>query len=264
LAADPDKPERAPRPGHKELSPETLAMNKALFQAIDAANLSDRAIARELKFSPSVIGNVRRGESGTFSMGIWQRFRKRFPGLMINAALDPSRPGRTVKQIHLLPDGDILVHAETAAGLMRPGFALPPSQQTKITLPVGEADLARGAFAVVVRRPGAEELYAEGSILVCIPIAAIEPGELADGRRVIVQRSTDRGYEATVRQVRIEANEASLWWRSTHLSYQAPVRMPYIPGRPLRPWSDEGSRYRIVGVVIWRAGDDVWPTGRRT
>ena len=250
-------------PARKAPSPEAAAMNARLFRAIAAAKprQSDRRIAAELGFSHGVLGNVRTGANGTFSLDNWRRLAGKFPGVATDfATLNPDKPGRRVKRPYLPPDGPIKVKAEVAAGLMRPSFYLADDRQVAITLPVGEADLARGAFGVVVRRPGAEELYAEGSILVCIPIAAIQPGELADGRRVIVQRIAGEGIEATVRQVKIEANEASLWWRSTHLDYQAPVKLSrFRQGQPLMPWSVDDSRYRIIALVIWRGGEDAWP-----
>jgi hypothetical protein len=51
-----------------------------------------------------------------------------------------------------------------------------------------------------------------------------------------------------------------------HKVAAAPVRIAWFTtkGPSLKSWSVDGSRYRIVARVIWRAGEDAWPMNRRT
>ena len=58
-------------------------------------------------------------------------------------------------------------------------------------------------------RPGAEEIYPERSLLLCLPIAKFTD-KLVKGRRVIVQRFEGVWFEITVREV-VTGDRGQLW-----------------------------------------------------
>ena len=128
----------------------------------------------------------------------------------------------------------------------------------------GQDNLPLPRFGVQVADRSVELIYPEGSMLVCIPTAALktihvdalqDPGPWGDvardlakqptpGRRVLVQRlhKDDEGelVEITVREYQVDENEqAWLWFRSTAPELQAPLR--YTPG---------DSNISIVAVVV--------------
>ena len=86
-------------------------------------------------------------------------------------------------------------------------------------------------------------------MLVCLPLSAWD-GELATGRKLILQRVIENKVEVTVRELELQANEAWLWLRSTHPEHQAPIAMPYVPGKPLRPWRIGQERLSVAAVVV--------------
>jgi hypothetical protein len=226
---------------------------EALFAAIKKSGKSDRAICRDAGLSQSVLSNYRLDSDKTLSLETWRRLWRVLPDLPAMAVSESRSSGRRMKKLAVpVPPSDgssILVRVEAAAGLLQPTFDLPASKWQQLSLPVSEADAARGPFGVVVGAPGAEKLYAEGSILVCIPIGAYE-GAIKTGLHVILERRGEAGIEVTVRDLVVEANEAMLWVRSTHPDHQVPTRMPYTPGQPLKAWRAGKNRYFVAAVVI--------------
>jgi hypothetical protein len=193
---------------------------------------------------PNRLFNFLSGRSASLSQETLEALTRVIPGSTM-AALSGVEPVD-----HIAPLArPIVVRAVAQAGLMQSGFELPLGRQSTIQATVAEDMHARGIFGVEVRAPGAERLYADGSILLCIPISAYE-SDLVSGKKVILQRIRGAQVEVTVREIQIEASEAWLWMRSTHPEHQAPIPMPWTPGRQPAGWRDDQDRYSIAAVVV--------------
>ncbi|MFC5358162.1 LexA family protein [Azospirillum himalayense] len=95
-------------------------------------------------------------------------------------------------------------------------------------------------YGLEVRGPSMNELYPDGSVVICIKL--IDLGrEPRHGERVVVERRRYDGcIEATVKEFRVQDEKVWLWPRSTHPAFQQPV--------PLACDGDE--EVAITGVVV--------------
>jgi hypothetical protein len=235
------KPEPAKR---RRISPSRAAASRqSLASVLEAADLTVTDAARQAGFSPNILYNFLNGHSASLSAETLRMLAQVIPGASI-ATLVGDDPSVDVAPV-VRP---IQVRGQAMAGLMRPAFDLPLPQQRAVAFPIDDAMLAAGAFGVVVASPGAEKIYPDGSILVCIPTGTYE-GAIITGKRIILQRIRDGKVEVTVREIDIEANEAWLWLRSTHPEYQAPVRMPYVGGG-FAAWVAGPDRFAVAAVVV--------------
>lgn len=204
---------------------------------------TDAARAARLP-SPNTIYNLLAGRASSLSMRTIEALAAVIPGATV-AALSGLEPSDTVGQ----PQRPIQIRSIAAAGLMQASADLPPRRQKQLVTTLPPQMYAQGVFAVEVDAPGAELIYPEGTVLFCIPIQSYE-GEITDGKRLILQRIHGDKVEVTVREVKIDANEAWLWLRSTHPEYQSPVRMPYVPGQPPQAWRVGEDRFIVSAVVV--------------
>jgi hypothetical protein len=83
-----------------------------------------------------------------------------------------------------------------------------------------------GAYAALVKRPGAEEIYPADSILLCVPMARY-PGSIIKGRCLVIERFQEARLEVTVREV-LADGDGRLWrsQRSSDPRLQGAVKMP--------------------------------------
>jgi repressor LexA len=95
-------------------------------------------------------------------------------------------------------------------------------------------------FGLEVRGPSMNELYPEGSVVVCLRLYELGR-EPKSGERVVVERRRADGcVEATVKEFRQDGEGVWLWPRSTHPAFQQPV-----------PFPDDGDEeVTITGLVV--------------
>ncbi|MGE4079596.1 MAG: S24 family peptidase [Reyranella sp.] len=109
------------------------------------------------------------------------------------------------------------------------GEAVEWPEEDKYTIPYFETKEWAGAakYALEVYGPSMNKVYAEGTILICVPIVHVDRNPVP-GERVIVQRRTKHGlYEATVKEFQLDdRGQPWLWPRSTHPEHQTPLRFP--------------------------------------
>lgn len=101
-------------------------------------------------------------------------------------------------------------------------------------------------FGLEVRGPSMDELYPPGSIVVCVKL--IDLGrDPRPGERVIVQRRSDLGVEATVKELRQDEHGTYwLWPRSRHPEFQQPWKLQHN-GEPDQAGVDG---LQIVALVV--------------
>lgn len=150
---------------------------------------------------------------------------------------------------HVRRDGTaVLLRAVAQAGVWRPRFDLPHSEQTEISLPVTREQAIAGAFAVRLQAPGAELRWADGAVLLCVPPGATER-PLVHGSWVILDRVRDGKVEVTARQIEVENGRAWLWLRTKDPRFPPAVPVSW-PCDGARAWRHEGEQLRIEGIVL--------------
>jgi hypothetical protein len=143
-----------------------------------------------------------------------------------------------------VPLDSIMVVGAVQAGVWREALEWPESDWYPAPVAADRRFLAVPQFGLVVRGPSMNELYPDGSVVVCVKL--IDLGR--DPRpfeRVVVQRRADDGYEATVKELRIDdRGGAWLWPRSTDPNFQQPWRVPDAPD------GHESEDITVVALVI--------------
>jgi hypothetical protein len=129
---------------------------------------------------------------------------------------------------------------------MRSAADLPHHEQFELPVPLRPDYVARGAFGVLVRQPGVERLYPNGTVLICLPYD-VYADKLGAGRRLVLQRLHGSRTEITVRELGFWRERAWLWPRSDDPAHQRPVAMPSLD-RPR--WQDSDSDYVLVAIVV--------------
>lgn len=189
--------------------------------------------------SANSIYNFVNGISSSLSISSYQDIVKAIPGVTLEE-LTGERPKRDASPV--------LVKTECRGGYLRDQFSLPASQIRELPLPVTDSARQAGAFAAIVKHPGAELIYPEKSILLVLPISKFDE-DLSAGRRLVIERMVGDKIEVTVREVQIDANgDCWLSQRSTEPKLSGAVKLPKtISGKY---WRDKDDRYAVAGVVI--------------
>jgi transcriptional regulator with XRE-family HTH domain len=145
-------------------------------------------------------------------------------------------------------ESHLIIRAVACAGRWNETFELPKNKQSKLAFPITQSDIACGAFGVRVEHPGAEHLFPNGSILVCMPISRWQ-GDLPDGVKLLIQAIRDGKSEVTVRELE-SAPDAKKWLvqRSDRPQFNSAIPLPY-PNYG-QPWRVAGDRMSLVGVII--------------
>ncbi len=146
-------------------------------------------------------------------------------------------------------DSDIItirVRGAVQAGHWAEAMEWPVDDWQKVSLP--RPDGHRSYFGLRVRGPSMNQVYPDGTILVCVPFHDYDHG-LEDGDHVIVQRWQSGQVEATVKELRHGPEGAVwLWPRSDHPEHQAPIALPHN-GQD-HPEYDGTDEIRVVAVVV--------------
>jgi hypothetical protein len=213
---------------------------RALLRVLEHHQLRPVEIARMAGLrSANSLYNLIHGHSNTLTAETYQKIADVLPGVTIEML-----SGETTKKVA----SQVLVKTAVQGGVLRDQFSLPKSQIRELPLPVDDTARQAGAFAAVVKRPGAELIYPAGSLLLCVPIQKFE-GQIGKGRRLVVERFVDLRLEVTVRQIE-EDGEGKLWLsqKSDDPRLAGAVRLPAEIGA--KPWRDSGEKFAIAGVVI--------------
>lgn len=113
--------------------------------------------------------------------------------------------------VPVVEDPKVEIIAIAEAGAWRPDATLPVEE--RYSAPVGALASApqAGQIGIEVRGPGADTQYPDGTLLICVPITS--PTETLEvGRRYIVQRRSERGFEITVKERRLDGDGNAWFW----------------------------------------------------
>jgi repressor LexA len=153
---------------------------------------------------------------------------------------------------HITGDGRVLVEVGTVpvvgvvqAGLWQEAMEWDESDWYAVPAPVQKTHEGLRKWGLEVRGPSMNEIYPPGSIVICVK--TIDLGKNPEnGQRVVVQRTSSHGIEATIKELRVDQD--GVWWlwpRSTDPNFQQPWRLPSPPDQD---GSDD--EIRIVAVVV--------------
>lgn len=196
--------------------------------------------------TPNALYNFLHGRARSLSHKTIPAIVRAFPDLTVDRLLGRTciaAPSATGTSSCL----QIKLHVASGEWRQRPAF--PPHDQVRVPMPIPDRLHSAGVFGAVVREPGAELLFPEGTILVCLPPRASEV-KLADGAIVLVECVRGGKVEVSVRQIVRNGGESWLWPRSTHARHQQPIPLPFQ--EPIsRSWTLDGTaRFTIYAVVI--------------
>lgn len=200
--------------------------------------LTPTLLARHAGFrSPNVIYNFLNGYSSSLNSSTYQAIIDCMPGLTMNDLVGNVKTNAPL----------VFVKTHCQGNALRDEFSLQPSQMKALPLPVEDSARQAGAYAALVKRPGAEQIYPEGTILLCVPIDRFA-GELTSGRRLIIERFQDKRIEVTVREIRAVEERFWLFQCSDDPRLQTTVKVPAELGSQV--WRSGGECYSVAGVVI--------------
>lgn len=138
------------------------------------------------------------------------------------------------------------VRGSVQAGQWSEAMEWPADEWQRITLP--RPDGHRAYFGLRVKGPSMNQVYPEGTILVCVPFHDYDHA-LNEGDHVIVQRWEAGQVEATVKELR-QSGDGGIWlWpRSDHPEHQTPIALPKN-GKD-HPEYEGSNEIRVVAVVV--------------
>ena len=213
----------------------------ALKKALDSHHLTPADASRAAGLvSPNSIYNFLSGRSNSLSQQTMEALARVIP----DASIEELAGFRS----KVVEPKTVLVKTAAVAGLFRDTFERPLRAQEEILLPIPSVMIEAGAYAIAVEEPGAERLYAKGSILAVMPLGTSYAPELRTGLRVILQRMRNGKIEVTVREVEISGTKSWLWIRSTDPEHQQPIPGPVPLNETM--WRHKDERFTIRGLVL--------------
>lgn len=205
----------------------------------DGPKKNKLGLAHHLKVQPSRITEIIKGERKIAGREV--RPLAEYLEWPEKTVMDYITPG----PLRPVPLGSIMVKGAVEAGAWREAIMWAESEWRLAPIAADGRFPEEKQFGLEVRGPSMNELYPEGTILVCIGILdyARDP---TSGKKVIVQcRRSDGRIEATVKELRQDAaGKYWLWPRSSDPAFQQPWPIP-------KPNDfDDNDDIRIMAVVI--------------
>lgn len=216
---------------------------RALLAFMDARGLNPADWSRKAGVSSSSIYNFIHGRSESLHSTTMRR--------LANAANVPvSAITGELATSPTLSFPAIEVRGSVNAGTWREAAEWPRDDWETMYVPVAKP-YKDSVFGLKVEGPSMNQVYPEGTILVCVSLYDYG-AELASLDRVIVHRSApDGSVEATVKEMKVDANgRVWLWPRSDHPAHQQPIPLPKNPSDGLEILEADGTIVQVVAIVI--------------
>jgi hypothetical protein len=234
-------------------APQAQIRRYALQRFLAERQINAAELARRIGMpTANAFYNHLAGRSGSLSHDVIERILHAFPDATLaditgirgarSAAVPVSAsPGARLGSPYMVPlvavTGGCLSSDEAAAGIPDMQVPVPPG-----TVPPG-LDL----FAIKVAAPGAEHLFALGSLLVCQRlIDGVE--DLPDGTLVVLRARSNGGTRVDVREAEHVNGRLWLWLRSTDPDMQQPLPAPLPLTAPTRVAG--GEIVTVLGIVV--------------
>jgi hypothetical protein len=236
------RPSAATRPGN---SPEAEIRRNTLRRFLREHQITVAELARRAGLrNANMVHNHLNGGSASLSLATIEKILRAFPGASLAdltgikvAGADRPSTAPTPFVVSLIAETGIVPNGRAAA--MEPALQLP--------IPPGTVPPGPGLFAIKVASPGAEHLFALGSLLICQRlIDSVE--DLPDGTLVVLRAHGRTHTRVDVREAEHFDHRLWLWTRSTHPDWQQPLPMPPPLIAPARMAG--GETVAILGIVV--------------
>lgn len=177
--------------------------------------------------------------SGSLATRTLERLCQAVPGLTLN---DLTGEGASLKvDIDILP-----VRQKAAAGVWLERESALTDELGRVAVPV-ELGLPCSE-AVLVADGHIDEVYAPGTRLGCVPLAALDR-PLRHGDRVLVRRTRNGLAELTVREIAEAGEDRQLVYRSRQEGFGAIIRLPWKEATAGGFFKIDGDRVQITSKV---------------
>lgn len=141
-------------------------------------------------------------------------------------------------------ESDFII-GEVQAGHWLEAAEWPQEEWMPVMVPVDPEFSRFSRFGVVVRGPSMNEIYPDGTALICVKMYDLGRDPIP-GERVIVHRMNGHGLvEATVKEYHEENGKRLLRPRSTHPDFQEAIEMPSGDG------DSQDAEIAVVGLVLY-------------
>ncbi len=203
------------------------------------AGLTQAELALRMGVTQSVVSDWENAKLASWS--------ERETAEKLATALGKPRGYFAAPQAPLVSTTGIEVVGEVQAGVFRAALEIPPEDRLKLPVVTlgGAADVDYVALKVV--GPSMNELYPDGSFVICIPTFSTD---VRDGDRVVVYQRQGDLVEATIKEVHVEpGGRVGLWPRSTDPRYQDPIYLD----------ADDQDGPEIKYVVVYRFAQEERP-----
>ncbi len=230
------------------------AAKKRILRALEITGWKSTTLAKEAGVAPSTINRFLNQDVGhTISFKTMvkvdeavKRYIHSIPDMTETIRLTLKYEGSS----HLEPVAantvTINMRGVVQAGQWSEAMERPAKDWQKITLPRPGGH--KSYFGLRVKGPSMNQVYPEGTILVCVPFHDYGYG-LEEGDHVIVQRWDAGQVEATVKELR-KSPEGNIWlWpRSDHPKHQTPIALPRNSEN--HPEYDGSNEIRVAAIVV--------------
>jgi transcriptional regulator with XRE-family HTH domain len=207
------------------------------------AGLTIERVAEQLGLSSAQVSRLERGLSD-LSLERLSQFARLYGCSPRDLLPDSPLPAQGEKTLPLI---DVPVVGQVQAGVWKEALEWPPEERFAVKVPANPRfGTAVPLFALLVGGPSMNELYPDGSVVICASLThwGKDP---ESGDKVVVERRHDSSeeFEATVKELRRHADGSWwLWPRSTDPLFQEPWKLRGAD-------SDNGGRedLRITAIV---------------
>ena len=187
-------------------------MHTQLRRLRKTGGLTLSQVADMLDMSESQVSRLERGESD-FTGATLEKFARLYSCTVADILTDGP------------PLERVVVRGDVQGGAWREAIEWNEDDWYTVAVPRDERYPNLPRFGLEVRGASMNQVFPEGTVLICILTEAIQDG-VPPGKKVIVQQVDRAGLtEATVKELLVdEQGRAWLWPRSTDPEYQAPLQ----------------------------------------
>ena len=199
--------------------------------------------SRAAGISPSAIYNFLNGRAESLSQPTMEALA-RAVGRQVSEIT-----GETIAEVAPTPARQVLVTGSVEDGDFRESAEWPPEGQFAIKVPITVPGM--NFFGLAVDGPDMNQVYPDGSILVCSPFKKLRR-RLKSGDRVIVERRASNGQiETTVREIQFDDEGRTwLWPKSDRPQHQQPAEIYWPPDFAPDERDRETREVMIIAVVV--------------
>lgn len=205
------------------------SLQRELRRRMDGAGYNQKSLARAAGLNQTAVRDILKGRSRHPRSDTLEALAR-----ILGCTIDQLTGRTTFAATTSGVTTKVNVIGRVQAGEWVEAFELLPDDWYAIDAPLDSRFNGVPRFALEVRGPSMNRLYAQGDIVICVRISDI--GRMPrSGERVVVQRTNEQGMiEATIKEYVVdEDGKVWLWPRSTYPEFQQPYLL-----RPQRSRSE--------------------------